>query len=221
MVDFLGCRVLGPLESYAPGFAAVLLRQGYTISSASQHLFFIAHLSRWMLACGRDVSALTPDPTPRPRPGRRPDPQRQGLRPGTVSLPGVRDHTAWAQLVAISADLIAWLRLLALAPELAKAEPKALRYRPCTSPPSSPPADDGSGCASPRLAMGQRDRGRIRQNRRATSARLNQQQTRPTDQGTSENRQPERQPDLCHTTDRLHDDQQRHELNDPNQPRRE
>ena len=38
-------------------------------------------------------------------------------------------NTAWAQLAAISADLIAWLRLLALTPELAKAEPKALRYR--------------------------------------------------------------------------------------------
>jgi hypothetical protein len=38
-------------------------------------------------------------------------------------------NTAWAQLAAISADLIAWLRLLALSPELAKVEPKALRYR--------------------------------------------------------------------------------------------
>jgi len=38
-------------------------------------------------------------------------------------------NTAWAQLAAISADLIAWLRLLALTPDLAKAEPKALRYR--------------------------------------------------------------------------------------------
>jgi len=38
-------------------------------------------------------------------------------------------NTAWAQLTAISADLIAWLRLLALTPELTKAEPKALRYR--------------------------------------------------------------------------------------------
>jgi hypothetical protein len=38
-------------------------------------------------------------------------------------------NTAWAQLAAISADLIAWLRLLALTPELDKAEPKALRYR--------------------------------------------------------------------------------------------
>jgi hypothetical protein len=38
-------------------------------------------------------------------------------------------NTAWAQLAAISADLIAWLRMLALTPELAKVEPKALRYR--------------------------------------------------------------------------------------------
>ncbi|HEY8651729.1 MAG TPA: transposase [Dermatophilaceae bacterium] len=38
-------------------------------------------------------------------------------------------NTAWAQLAAISADLIAWLRLLALTPQPAKAEPKALRYR--------------------------------------------------------------------------------------------
>ena len=45
MVDVLGGRVVGPLESYAPGFAAGLSRQGYTVSGASQHLSFIAHLS--------------------------------------------------------------------------------------------------------------------------------------------------------------------------------
>jgi integrase/recombinase XerD len=61
MVEVLGSRVVGPLESYAPGFAAGLSRQGYTVSGASQHLCFIGHLSRWMLACGRDVSALTPE----------------------------------------------------------------------------------------------------------------------------------------------------------------
>src|SRR5665647_852809 len=61
MVDVLAGRIVGPLESYAPGFAAELSRQGYTVSGASQHLSFIAHLSRWMLACGRDVSALTPE----------------------------------------------------------------------------------------------------------------------------------------------------------------
>lgn len=38
-------------------------------------------------------------------------------------------NTAWCQAVAIAADLIAWLRLLALSGPLAKAEPKALRYR--------------------------------------------------------------------------------------------
>jgi hypothetical protein len=38
-------------------------------------------------------------------------------------------NTAWAHVVAIAADLIAWLRLLALTGDLAKAEPKALRYR--------------------------------------------------------------------------------------------
>jgi Transposase DDE domain group 1 len=38
-------------------------------------------------------------------------------------------NTAWAQLVAIAADLTAWLRLLALEDDLAIAEPKKLRYR--------------------------------------------------------------------------------------------
>ena len=38
-------------------------------------------------------------------------------------------NAAWLTAVAIAADLTAWLRLLALTGELAKAEPKALRYR--------------------------------------------------------------------------------------------
>lgn len=38
-------------------------------------------------------------------------------------------NTAWCATVAIAADLIAWLRLLALTGPLATAEPKALRYR--------------------------------------------------------------------------------------------
>lgn len=37
-------------------------------------------------------------------------------------------NTAWLTAVAIAADLIAWLRLLALTEALATAEPKALRY---------------------------------------------------------------------------------------------
>ncbi|MGI8700521.1 MAG: transposase, partial [Nocardioidaceae bacterium] len=38
-------------------------------------------------------------------------------------------NAAWSVATAISADLIAWLRLLALTGDLATAEPKKLRYR--------------------------------------------------------------------------------------------
>jgi hypothetical protein len=38
-------------------------------------------------------------------------------------------NQAWTMITALAADLVAWLRLLALTGELAKAEPKALRYR--------------------------------------------------------------------------------------------
>lgn len=38
-------------------------------------------------------------------------------------------NAAWAQAASIAADLIAWLRLLALPPALKVCEPKALRYR--------------------------------------------------------------------------------------------
>ncbi len=38
-------------------------------------------------------------------------------------------NQAWTQITAIAADLIAWLRLLALTGDLAKAEPKTLRYK--------------------------------------------------------------------------------------------
>ena len=38
-------------------------------------------------------------------------------------------NQAWLSAVMIAADLIAWLRLLALSGSLAKAEPKAMRYR--------------------------------------------------------------------------------------------
>jgi integrase/recombinase XerD len=60
MVTVLKAQVTGPLESYALEFAAKLLGQGYTASGASQHLGFIAHLSRWMARTNLGVSALTP-----------------------------------------------------------------------------------------------------------------------------------------------------------------
>jgi hypothetical protein len=45
------------------------------------------------------------------------------------SVAGVLINTAWLSVVAIAADLVAWLRPLALIGPLATREPKALRYR--------------------------------------------------------------------------------------------
>lgn len=59
MVKVLSSFVRGPLEAYVPGFAEGLLRQGYTRSSAAQHVCFIAHLDRWMSAEGLAVGDLT------------------------------------------------------------------------------------------------------------------------------------------------------------------
>lgn len=58
MVKVLRSFVRGPLESYAPGFAEGLLRQGYTRGSAEQHLCFIAHLDRWMAGAGLELADL-------------------------------------------------------------------------------------------------------------------------------------------------------------------
>ena len=50
MVHVLRSRVTGPLEPYAPGFAAQLTGLGYTTNSAAGQLGVVAHLSRWMLS---------------------------------------------------------------------------------------------------------------------------------------------------------------------------
>jgi len=50
MVVVLRSVVRGPLESFVSGFAEELAAQGYTRCSAEQHVCFIAHLDRWMVA---------------------------------------------------------------------------------------------------------------------------------------------------------------------------
>lgn len=59
MVKVLRSFVRGPLAPYVAGFAEELQRQGYTRSSASQHVCFIAHLDRWMAAEGVGLDALS------------------------------------------------------------------------------------------------------------------------------------------------------------------
>lgn len=53
-------RVAGPLASFAEGFCARLVEQGYTPWSAQFHLQLLAHMSRWMEGEGLDVSELSP-----------------------------------------------------------------------------------------------------------------------------------------------------------------
>ena len=59
MVKVLRSFVRGPLEPHVTGFAGQLLRQGYTRTSAEQHLCFLAHLDRWMSAEGIGLDQLS------------------------------------------------------------------------------------------------------------------------------------------------------------------
>ncbi len=59
MVKVMRSIVRGPLVPYAGGFAAQLLGQGYTRTSAEQHICFIAHLDRWLMAEGLGVQDLS------------------------------------------------------------------------------------------------------------------------------------------------------------------
>jgi site-specific recombinase XerD len=59
MVKVLRSFVRGPLEPHITGFADGLLRQGYTRSSAEQHVCFVAHLDRWMQAARVGVGELS------------------------------------------------------------------------------------------------------------------------------------------------------------------
>ena len=64
-----------------------------------------------------------------------------------------REYTinqAWLQLAAIAADLIAWLQLLALDGDLAKAEPKLLRFRMLHVPARLDPRRPATPAPAPR-----------------------------------------------------------------------
>ena len=71
MVKILRSLVGGPLEPYVTGFAEELLRQGYTQSSASQHVCFIAQLDPWLSAQGIGLDGLTQQVLERYRADRR------------------------------------------------------------------------------------------------------------------------------------------------------
>jgi hypothetical protein len=68
-------------------------------------------------------------PAPRPRHRRGPHPLRQTHRAGTLPVPTVRDQRRLAQLALTACDLIAWTQTILLHGDLARCEPKTLRYR--------------------------------------------------------------------------------------------
>ena len=49
-------RVLGPLSAFAAGFADELARQGFTARSVGCLMRLTAHLSRWLIDEGLDLS---------------------------------------------------------------------------------------------------------------------------------------------------------------------
>jgi integrase/recombinase XerD len=59
MVKVMRSIVRGPLAPYVDGFAAELLEQGYTRTSAEQHVCFVAHLDRWLRVEGLGVGDLS------------------------------------------------------------------------------------------------------------------------------------------------------------------
>jgi len=58
MTDLSRVRVTGPLAPFAAGFAAELVAEGYTSQPAALQLRLMAHVSRWLMAEGKDGSAL-------------------------------------------------------------------------------------------------------------------------------------------------------------------
>lgn len=90
--------------------------------------------ARTYRSCGaistrRKQRAAAGYPAPCPRPGRGPGAHHQDTGLGHLPSKSWQVNSGWCQAVAIAADLLAWFKLLSLTGELARAEPKTLRYR--------------------------------------------------------------------------------------------
>jgi len=80
---------------------------------------------------------------------------------GLQNLPFVSftQNLAWVATSLIAGALLSWAQMTCLDGELKKAEPKTLRYRCCTSPPSSCAVGTGSSCDWTRPGRGQQRSG--------------------------------------------------------------
>jgi len=140
-------------------------------------------------------------PATGPMPGRGPHPPREGLRAGTVPVQGLRDQH---RLGPARRDQRGPHRLVAAARPDAGAGQGRAQGAALPAPTRARQTDHRRApaqAANPiELAMGQSNRERIRQHRRDTCTRLNDQlQPRPTDQGPRRTATRKRQPGLRHT----------------------
>ena len=81
---------------------------------------------------------------------------RTGKQTGISRFPShdYKFNQAWLTAAMMAQILLAWLKLLALDGDLAKAEPKTLRYASCTPPPAWSAADAAAAGRSPRTGHG-------------------------------------------------------------------
>jgi len=117
-------RIIARREAPHPGAQLSLFEQcqGYRFQLTA------TNLTSTDVHTSNDVQLL--EATHRP-PGPRgvPHPLRQRHRPAPHALKSFAINFAWYVVVALACDLLAWLALLGLDGDLAKAEPKTLRYR--------------------------------------------------------------------------------------------
>ena len=102
----------------------------------------------------------------------------------------------------IACILPAWLKLLALDGDLAKAEPKALRYRCCTPRPAGPRRPETAPENPGHLAMGRGDHSCVAAYRRAPASLLSSTNSSPATRrqprGMWNPGHPARRPGHCH-----------------------
>jgi hypothetical protein len=72
-------------------------------------------------------------------------------------------NSAWLTASLMAATLLAWLQLLALDRDLAKASPRPCATGSCTPPPAWPAASAGATSNPRHLALGDRDHHRLYQ----------------------------------------------------------
>jgi Transposase DDE domain group 1 len=154
-----------------PAGMRILIRRENPHPGAQLSLFEQHEGKRYQVTATNNPPRADPvprSPPPHPGKGRGQDPLREKHRPEAFAITGLHGQYRLVPATSIARDLLAWLRLLALDGDLAKAEPKTLRYkilhtagrivkgqrrRHLKIPPSWPWAQDIAGAFTQILAL--------------------------------------------------------------------